>query len=140
MSTIKEMIDQGTTLYNKGDIDGFCAIYGDGIVLTTPDGRFEGLEAIRPYVQGLFDAFPSGGVSTGRYCEDGDLYFGEFALQAVNTGPLLAPDGTELPATHRSVELEATEIARAEDGKIVEHGMMWDNLGFFSQLGLLPEA
>ncbi|HEY2192861.1 MAG TPA: nuclear transport factor 2 family protein [Actinomycetospora sp.] len=134
--TIREIIEKGTELYNKGDVDGFCALYRADAVLTTPDGRFEGPENMKPYFQGLYDAFPSGGVSVGRGCEDGDLYCGEFMMEGVNTGPLAMPDGTELPATHRSVELPAMEIARVENGEIVEHRFFWDNLAFMSQLGL----
>ena len=140
MTTAKELIEKGTELYNKGDVEGFCALYGDDIVLTTPDGRFEGRESIQPYMQGLFDAFPSGGVTLGRSCEDGGLYFGEFALHAANTGPIAMPDGSELPATNKSVALSAVEIARAEHGRIVEHEMIWDNMGFLGQLGLVPPA
>ncbi|MCD2192828.1 ester cyclase [Actinomycetospora endophytica] len=138
--TIRDDIEKGTALYNKGDVDGFCSYYGPETVLTTPDGRFEGLQNIRPYVQSLYDAFPSGGVSVGRYRENGDLYFGEFTVQGVNTGPLAMPDGSQLPATHRSVEVAAVEVARAENGRIVEHRMVWDNMAFLSQLGLVPES
>jgi ketosteroid isomerase-like protein len=136
MATATELIEKGTELYNKGDVDGFCALYGDDAVLTTPDGRFEGRENIKPYLQGLYDAFPSGGVSLGRHTEDGDLYFGEFFVEGVNTGPLAMPDGSELPATHRSVEIAAAEIARVENGEIVEHRFIWDNMSFLTQLGL----
>lgn len=140
MTTARELIEKGTELYNKGDVDGFCDLYGDEIVLTTPDGRFEGRDAIKPYLQGLYTAFPSGGVSVGRYCEDGDLYFGEFMVEGVNSGPLAMPDGSQLPATHRSAEIPAMEVARVRNGKIVEHRFIWDNMAFLGQLGLLPEA
>jgi ketosteroid isomerase-like protein len=134
--SIREIIEKGTELYNKGDVEGFCALYRDDAVLTTPDGRFEGPEAMKPYLQGLYTAFPSGGVSVGRHREDGDLYFGEFTVEGVNTGPLAMPDGSELPATHRSVEIPAVEIARVENGEIVEHRFFWDNMAFLGQLGL----
>ena len=140
MTTTKELIDEGTMLYNKGDVEGFCALCSDDVVLTTPDGRFEGREKLQQYMQGLFNAFPSGGITIGRRCEDGDLYFGEFAMHGVNTGPIAMPDGSELPATHKSVAIAATEIARAENGRIVQHDMMWDNMSFLSQLGLVPPA
>jgi ketosteroid isomerase-like protein len=138
--TIKDLVEQGTVLYNKGDVGGFCAMYREDGVLITPDGRFEGRETIRPYVQSLFDAFPSGGISLGRMVENGDLYFGEFMLDAVNTGPLAMPDGSQLPATQLPVRLDATEIVQVENGMIVRHDMLWDNMGFFGQLGLLPSG
>jgi len=140
VTTARELIEKGTDLYNKGDVEGFCALYSDHIVLTTPDGRFEGREDIRGYVQGLYNAFPSGGITLGRRCENEDLYFGEFALRATNTGPIAMPDGSELPATNKSVELNATEITRVENGRIVQQDMVWDNMTFLSQLGLVPTA
>ena len=140
MTTARELIEKGTDLYNKGDVEGFCALYSDDIILTTPDGQFEGRENIQEYVQGLYNAFPSGGIKLGRSCENDDLYFGEFALGAINTGPIAMPDGSELPPTNKTVELKATEIARVENGRIVQHDMMWDNMTFLSQLGLAPTA
>jgi len=140
MATPTELIDEGTDLYNKGDVQGYCALYGDDIVLTTPDGKFEGRDNILPYLQGLLDAFPDGEVTVGRHCEDGDLYIGEFALHGVNSGPIAMPDGSELPATQKAVELGAMEVARVENGRIVQHDMIWDNMSFLGQLGLVPPA
>jgi ketosteroid isomerase-like protein len=61
-------------------------------------------------------------------------------VEGVNTGPLAMPDGSQLPATHRSAEIPAMELARVRNGKIVEHRFIWDNMAFLGQLGLLPEA
>jgi len=133
--TTTELIEQGTALYNKGDAEGFCAFYGPGTVLTTPDGSFTG-DGILPYVRGLIAAFPDGEVTIGRHTEDGGTYFGEFTLRGTNTAPIPMPDGSEIPATHRSIEVTGMEIAVGEGGGITRHDMVWDGMAMLTQLGL----
>ncbi len=52
----------GVPYYDDGDADGYCAQYAEDVVLSTPDGRFEGRQAARQYVQAQFTAFPDGGL------------------------------------------------------------------------------
>jgi ketosteroid isomerase-like protein len=138
MAAVTELIAEGTELFNKGDLDGYCAHYNDDVVLTTPDGRFEGRDSVKAYMQGLLTAFPDTQVTIGRHCDTGDVYFGEFTVRATNTGPISMPDGSELPPTQKSVHVIGNEIATVKDGKIAQHDMLWDNMSFFGQLGLVP--
>lgn len=138
MRTPTDVIVEGAALYTKGDAEAYSDLYRDDAVLTTPDGRYEGRQAIRTYCESLMSPWPGAVVTVGRHGEDGDLYFGEFVLRGTNDGPLTLPDGSELPATHRSAELQGMEIAQVADGQIVQHDMAWDNLGVMAQLGLLP--
>ena len=138
MAGAKELSEQATTLFNKGDIEGQGALYADDAVLVTPDGRFEGRQSIQEVFQGFVTSFPDAQVTTGRGGEDGELFFGEFTFAGTNTGPLSMPDGTELPATGKPVEVHSTEIVHAWGGRIVQADMLWDNMAFMTQLGLVP--
>lgn len=138
MTAATQLMQEGTEYFNKGDIEGFCSLYSDDVVLTTPDGRFEGRNAVESYMQTMRRIAPDGQVTIGRHCEAGDVYFGEFWLRGTNTGPIPMPDGSEVPPTQKSVEVLGSEIATVKDGKIVQHDMLWDNMGFLSQLGLVP--
>ena len=138
MTVATELIEKGTAFYNKGDVEGFCSLYSDDIVLTTPDGRFEGRDSVEPYMQVMLTMFPGLEVTLGRHSDTGDVYFGEFSLRGTNTGPVPMPDGSELPPTGKSVLLMGTEIATVNNGKIVQHDMLWDNMSFLGQLGLVP--
>jgi predicted ester cyclase len=140
MGIATQLIDEGSAFYNKADIAGFVSLYGDEVVLTTPDGRFEGLEATGAYFQAMLTAFPDSQVSVGRRCEGDDLYLGEFTVTGTNTGPLGMPDGSELPPTQNQVELRGMEIAEVKNGKIVRHDMVWDNMALLTQLGLAPAS
>jgi steroid delta-isomerase-like uncharacterized protein len=138
MGTATQLVDEGTALYNKADIEGFVSLYSEDVVLTTPDGRFEGHEAVQGYVQELFTAFPDTQVAVGRRCEGEDTYFGEFTVTGTNTGPLRMPDGSELPPTQKQGELRGMEIAEVRNGKIARHDMYWDSMSLLTQLGLAP--
>lgn len=138
MGGATSLVEQGKALYSKGDAEGFCSLYSDRAVLRTPDGRFEGRDTILQYNRALIAAMPGGEVTLGRHSDDGDTYLGEWTLRGTNTGPIVAPDGTEIPATGRAVELYGTEVVEVSDGRIVRHDMLWDQLSSLGQLGLLP--
>ena len=49
-------------------------------------------------------------------------------LVATNTGPLVMPDGTELPPTGKRIELKGMELVQIRDGKAAVHhstGTTW---------------
>ena len=140
MRTARQLVEDAADLYSKGDAEGYCALYSDDAVVTSPDGRFEGQAALLSYVQGLMSPWPGAAVTVGRHCEQAGLYFGEFTLRGTNDGPLLMPDGTESPATHKSVEVRGVEIVRVDNGKVVQHDYFWDNLSLLAQLELLPQT
>jgi len=134
-----QLNDDAAKLYSKGDIEAFVDTYADDAVLRSPDGLFEGRQAIREYWTNEKAAFPDSNVEMTQSIADGDIVMGEWTWTATNTGPLQLPDGTELPATGKHVEVGGAEMVRFRDGKVVEHTLYFDNMGAFAQLGLLPE-
>lgn len=136
MGTASRLVERGSALYNEGDVEGFCSLYSDDAVLTTPEGRFEGRGSMLPYLQSQFSMFPDVQVAVERHCEQDDLYIGEFRVRGTNTGPVPLPEGGEMAATGRAVELYGVEVVRVQGDEIVEHDMLWDRLGLLEQLGL----
>jgi predicted ester cyclase len=53
---------------------------------------------------------------------------------------VVLPDGTEVPATGKRVEVPGMELVRARNGKIVVDNLYYDNLAVAAQLGLLPQS
>jgi SnoaL-like polyketide cyclase len=53
------------------------------------------------------------------YVEEGDAFADAWVFVGKHTGPLVLPDGTELPPTGKRVEVPGTELVRGRDGKIV---------------------
>jgi predicted ester cyclase len=74
----------------------------------------------------------------GVIFEQGDTIATEFTWAGTNTGPLVLPDGTELPPTGKRVQTKGMELVRISDGKIATHHEYWDNMALAGQLGLLP--
>ncbi|HEU5405820.1 MAG TPA: ester cyclase, partial [Gaiellaceae bacterium] len=56
------------------------------------------------------------------------------------TGPFRLPDGSEVPATGRPVEIKGMELVEVRDGKIVVDNLYYDFMAAVSQLGLVPEG
>ena len=140
MSSIRDAYEQARGFYNAGDVEGLVNLYTEDATLVTPFGTFEGRAAIREALSRDKAAFPDRTVTRGVIVEQGDTLAAEWTMIATHTGPLLMPDGTELPPTGKRVELKGMELAQVRDGKAAVHHMYWDNMAVAGQLGVLPEA
>ena len=52
------------------------------------------------------------------------------------TGPMQAPDGTEIPPTGKSFDVDFITIAKWDNEQIVEENLMYDLVTFMKQIGL----
>jgi predicted ester cyclase len=52
------------------------------------------------------------------------------------SGPMRGPDGSQVPPTGRSFEVDFCTVARWDDGQIVEENLFYDLFTFMRQLGL----
>jgi steroid delta-isomerase-like uncharacterized protein len=138
VGTARDLGQQGVKHYNNGDLDAMAALYSSDAVLVGPDGRYEGSDAIRKQWADQMAAFPGAQVENTSEIEDGDTVVTEFVFRGTNSGALVLPDGSELPATGKSVEIPGVTIAKVADGKIVSETMYYDNMVTYAALGLLP--
>ena len=138
MGSIRDAYEQAIKLYNAGDLDGWANSYAEDATLITPDGTAQGRAAIREQWGREKAAFPDRTVTQGVIFEQGDTIATEFTWAGTNTGPLVLPDGTELPPTGKRVQTKGMELVRVRDGKIAMHHGYWDNMALAGQLGLLP--
>ena len=140
MSGIRDLAGQRAQLYNAGDVEGLVNLYTEDATLVTPDGTFEGRAAIHEAFSRDKAAFPDHAVTRDVIVEQGDTLADEWAMLATHSGPLVMPDGTELPPTGARIEIKGMELVQHRDGKIAVHHMYYDNMAVAGQLGLLPEA
>lgn len=140
MSFNQELLDQYVERYNAGDLDGVMDLYAEDAVQIMPEGTFEGRAAIRERLSREFVAIPDISWTVLSFVEQGDAFADEWSFVATHTGPFTLPDGTELPATGRKVQLRGMELVEVRDGKIVVDNLYYDNLSVLGQLGLIPEA
>jgi steroid delta-isomerase-like uncharacterized protein len=133
----KDLWTEAENLLNKHDSAGVASLYASDAVLTDPSGRYEGREAIRAFLEAMVKSFDEN-LETSLLVEEGDTTVAEYTWRGTNTGPLTMPDGTEIPATGKTVEMLGVAIITVRDGKIVSERDYVDMAAMMSQLGLMP--
>jgi steroid delta-isomerase-like uncharacterized protein len=122
-------------LVNSGDIDGFVDLFAEDFVEheTTP-----GLPPTREGTIQLFKmmqaAFPDMKWDAQDILVDGDKVVARVRFSGTNDGEFMG-----MPATGRSVSVEAIDIVRfGDDGLAREHWGVIDQMGLMMQLGAIP--
>jgi steroid delta-isomerase-like uncharacterized protein len=138
MSSLRDLAEQAAQLYNAGDVEGLANLYAEDAVLVSPGGTFKGRAAIGEYRSREKAAFPDRTMTLDVSVEQGDTIAEEWTWAGTHTGPLVMPDGTELPPTGKRIELKGMELVQLRDGKVAVHHGYWDNMALAGQLGLLP--
>jgi steroid delta-isomerase-like uncharacterized protein len=140
MGVGKDLWTEGENGFNKGDVSWVGSSYASDAVFIDPFGRYEGPEAILAYYEAGLRAFPDNRMETSLLVEDGDTVVAEWTTRGTQTGPLAMPDGTEIPATGKTVEIQGVSVVRVKEGKVTSHRDYFDNIAVMSQLGLMPNT
>ncbi len=138
MRGVRDLYERAMGFYNTGDLDGMADAYTEDAVQVTPDGTFQGRAAIRGHWSQEKAAFPDRRVAIGLIVEQGDTIAAEWTWAGTHTGPLVLPDGTELPATGKRVEGKGVDVAQVRGGKAAVLHQYWDSMAVARQLGLVP--
>ena len=140
MENYRSLLERYVELYNAGDLDGVMDLYAEDSTQLMPDGTFEGRSAIHDRLAKELASFSDIAHRYVSYVEEGDAFADEWVFAGTHTGPLVLPDGTELPPTGKRVEVKGMELVRVRDGKIVVDNLYYDSLAVAAQLGLLPQS
>ena len=140
MERYRSLLERYVELYNEGDLDGVMDLYAEDSSQLMPDGTFEGRSAIKDRLAKELASFSDIAHRYVSYVEQGDAFADEWVFVGTHTGPLVLPDGTELPPTGKRVEVKGMELVRMKDGKIVVDNLYYDNVAVAAQLGLLPQS
>ena len=138
MTSNRDLLERAVDVYNAGDLDAYVDLYSDDAVLTTPEGTFKGRAELRERFARELDALSDFKFTMLSYLEDGDTFADEFIFAGRHTGTLRLPDGTDLPATGRRVEVKGMEFVQVRDGKMAVDNLYYDNVAVLVQLGLIP--
>jgi steroid delta-isomerase-like uncharacterized protein len=138
MGAGRDLWNEYESMYSKLDYSGVASFYATDAVHVDTAGRHEGREAIGAYFEEADKPFTDISMETAQIIEEGDVLVVEWVWRATNTGPLTMPDGTEIPATHKAVELAGVSVSSIRDGKITSQRDYFDNATVMSQLGLMP--
>ncbi|GIH29728.1 hypothetical protein Aph01nite_80380 [Acrocarpospora phusangensis] len=121
---------------NTHDVAGVLACYSPDAVYVSPSGIAEGHDQIAWHYEQIFGGFPDFHATAWNELEQLDNpAITEWTYTGTHTGPILLPDGREIPGTGRRITVRATCAAHIEGGKIVTHREYFDQLELYSQLG-----
>lgn len=135
---LTKMVKQHYTNVSEGQIDRDRDIISDDIVhVSVAIGRVRGIEPFLRFASGFKQAFPDLHWEFRELIEGPDTVVVEAVFLATNTGPMIGPTGTTLPATGKRVELPICDIWKVSNGRIVENRIYYDQITFLTQLGLL---
>ncbi len=118
--------------FKTGDVASFVAFFD-------PDCKFS-LPGMPPDLEGMKQALPAFHAAlsdfelrAGDMIAEGDYVAYRLTWTATHSGELMG-----IPASGGHVVVSETHFERLRDGKIVEHGGDWDQLGLLQQIGALP--
>lgn len=128
--TNKQVIRELFAAYNDHDLEAFVERYADDAYIHGAGEDFDGIERIRSFAAGQFDAFPDGTYHIEDLFAEGD----RVAVRLTFTGTHDQPFFGVAPTGH---EVTVTEIAvyRLTDNKIAEMWLEADLWGMFQQTG-----
>ena len=110
---VDEIVAKDSEEHQRGNSDG-------------PEGTKEVIETLRSW-------FPHFGMHVEDLAVVGDKVWARFVTTGTNLGPFMGN-----PPTGRKMRIDVVDVVRFQDGKIVEHWGVPDQLGVMLQLGVLP--
>jgi steroid delta-isomerase-like uncharacterized protein len=118
--------------FNGGDIEAVAACFADDCKFTQP-GMPPNLEGMKEALPAFRAALSDFRVSMEEMVAEGDLVAYHLSWTAVHSGDFMG-----IPPTGNHVSMTESHFDRVQDGKVVEHGGDWDQLGLMQQIGAIP--
>ena len=137
--TNAEVSERGIKLFNENKIDEWTdAIAADDIALedVAIGHKAFGKEEAKAYVKNWKTTFPDMVGKCNNRVESGNTMFEECSWTGTNTGEITAPDGSKIPPTGKSVNINNCFVYEFENGKIKSMKNYLDTMSMMGQLGL----
>ena len=131
-AVVRDLIDGLFTKGDLGAVDTYLAedfINHDPPFGVTPDR--EGMRAAGAHMRA---GFPDWHSELHQLVAEGDIVVERFTASGTHRGDVMGA-----PPTGKTVSLAGINIFRLRDGRVVERWGRLDELGFFRQLGVVPD-
>jgi steroid delta-isomerase-like uncharacterized protein len=128
-----ELIRWSFDQLNHHDVSGLRAFWTADTVERFPDRTCRGPDEIAAYFEESFAALPDMRIEPISIVEQGDDVFAQWHLTGTHTGPV---QGIE--ATGKSIALDGIDHFVLRDGKVVSNFVVFDQMQYSRQLGILP--
>ena len=142
MSEARRVLERAIEYWNAGDREAWATLYADDVVYEAPGGqRISGLADLKSkYFDALLTAAPDRSSRDVVLFVDGEHVVEQARYVGTHTGPLLSPEGVDVPATGKQFDFPFVGIFRVDGGKIRSIRIYYDQIELFTQLGLMPGA
>ncbi|HEX6229515.1 MAG TPA: ester cyclase [Solirubrobacterales bacterium] len=122
------------TLLNRRDVDALRPYWADDLVEEMPTGTYRGPDEMARYFAEVFAALPDFHIEPERIVGDEETVFVRWRMTGTFSG---APwEGIE--PTGDRIEVLGMDCFTFRDGKVVHNVVVFDQLGFGQQIGMLP--
>ncbi len=99
-----------------------------------PPGFPPGREGLKAFVGAFHAAFPDGHLTIDQMIAEGDTVATRLTFHGTHTHEFMG-----IAPTGKKVTVPALDMARYEDGKLVEHWGGPDQMSLLQQLGVIPK-
>ena len=130
VAAFRKLIDVGFTQGDLAVVDELVS----PAALEHQRGNRPGIDGTRATIATLHTWFSDFELTIVKLAADGDTVWALNRARGVNTGSIMG-----FPPTGRSIEIDVVDVARFEDGKLVEHWGVPDQFGMLIQLGLMQK-
>jgi len=137
MTTNTEHLVSYLKAIDAHDLDSVRNAYADDVAIRAPGTELDGRDAAAAWMDAFVRAFPDLRHEILSTAEADDTVALEARFTATHTGPLASPDG-DIPPTGKAVDLVYADVLRFASGRIRSEHVYFDQLGFLTQLGLMP--
>lgn len=129
IAIVRRLIGRG---FSDGDVDVVDEVVAPGCV-EHQRGNKPGAEGAKQVMRTLHTWFSEFELTIEEITARDDMVWSRNVARGVNTGSIMG-----FPPTGKRVQVDVFDVVRLENGKVVEHWGVADQLGLLIQLGLLP--
>ena len=125
----RRLVDE---VFNQGRLDAADELVAPDCVEHQRGGLGDGPDGVKRTARMLRSAFPDFSLTIADLAVDGDKVWARQRGGGTNTGSFFG-----FPPTGKTADIEVFDSVRIENGRIVEHWGVPDQLGMLAALGLI---
>ena len=131
--TLAERLNQ--LVWNEHKTDVIGEIVAERCVMHVGDREFRGRDGYRSFFDAYTGAFPDLSVQINDLIAEDGFVVTSYTARGHHTGPLMGID-----PTGKQVKVNGVNIARYQDGKLVESQNLFNEMNLLQQVGAMPES